>query len=271
MQYTPGRPFAKPRDLCQDAAAVRGIPDELESLIQRWARELPGEVLLWAEVGARAAHIDEAEARRSWELSGVHVSPSAEILGLDPPPLRARFEGYAAGANVFLESLEVGAYLRRVRDGDPACLELPYSPLPVRAHPLHGQLLEQVRFCLHLGLVEPWSRRSEEEEREASDRRRRLIGLRRTLTGAHLLRTGEMIWPLSDLLGALSLGEPRPQDPAWIRATWTRGMELLRSANLASPLAERPQHADLAGFLAFVRATVDPEGGSEAGEPPAGP
>jgi uncharacterized protein len=138
------------------------------------------------------------------ELKGIHVEPTERIVGLVRPPRAINWIGEFEGYRIDYSSLEIEAALNQLLKGDGSMNER----ILATGQLLPGDDLTQIRRLVKAAI----SKRIHGHYRkfamgvmrdyEDGEKRtvRHLLGAYRTaLTGAHLLRTGELELNLSEL------------------------------------------------------------------------
>lgn len=204
-----------------------------------------------------------------WDLKCVHVAPTTDLVGLVPREGGAEQLEVVDGVEIDYGSNEVGAVLRGVLRGNGNFLERLLGACVVEEDALRmASLRPLVRDAL--------SRRAYRHYRgfatsqlgaalatEPPTAKKVLYVLRTTLTGAHLLRTGEVVTDLGalvepyafvaarELIAAKRAGERVPLDAAvWSRwrGELDRAFETLDAAHDASPLPMDPPDAAAAAI-----------------------
>jgi uncharacterized protein len=194
------------------------------------------------------------------DLKAIHIEPQERFLGLSSPtPAPDRLE-VLDGVEIDYSSNELQPALLGILSGNGNYLERILGSNALRTSPAHEALRPLVRAALsrrfyrhYLGFA--GSQRREFETAAAPTAKSVLYALRTTLTGAHLLRTGEVVTDLTALLDDYQLGEARAlveqkragervtlDDAA--RAHWTsaldRAFAALDAAHASSPLPDEP-------------------------------
>lgn len=221
-----------------------------------------------AEEGARREHLVVALAgswgfgfpspRSDVDLKGVHVAPTAALLGFTPPEPAEENIRTLHGVSVDYSSNEVAQVLTGVLAGNGNYLERLLGARVVTASTELAPLRSLVQDCLSRRVIRHYlgfatgQRRLFEREPTA----KRLLYVARTaLTGAHLLREGELVGDLAALLrrgghdALLALLEARRGGAAdadeSLRARWSDALDGMLSdlqrAHDESPLPEAPR------------------------------
>ena len=136
------------------------------------------------------------------DIKAVHALPGAAFLGLARPKESADFLRVIDGVEVDYTSNELGAVLAGVLKGNGNYVERILGPLIMATSEVHDQLRELCRGALSRRVYRHYAgfARSQREALEAAERptaKKILYVLRTTLTGAHLLATGELITDVS--------------------------------------------------------------------------
>jgi predicted nucleotidyltransferase len=132
-----------------------------------------------------------------YDLRGVHVLPTAEVVGLDTGRETIEVSGLHEGLEMDLVSHDARKFFLLMLKKNGYVLEQLYSPLVVQTTPEH-ELLKQIgRACVtrhhvhhYLGFAETqWKLFEKENPRRVKPL---LYVYRVLLTGIHLMRTGEV-------------------------------------------------------------------------------
>jgi len=235
------------------------------------ARHAPSELLV---VGVTGSHFYGFPSPDSdLDLKGIHVVPTAEIAGLEPPPDTVEWMGEFEGQEVDYTSHEVGLALRLLLKGNGNMLERILSPLQLVTCPEHEELAAIAEgtiarnFFRHYGGF--FRRKCEDHRKAARPTAKGLLYIyRAALTGAHLLEAGELVGDVTRLAaeygfphvaelaalkraGAETAGVP---DAARYEADLPRLEILLESARARSSLPEEPaSRSRVADFLERLR------------------
>lgn len=249
------------------------VPDM--ALGRRFIAENPpsGRILLCAVTGSHYYGFPSPDS--DLDLKGVHFAPTESLLGLSPPnethDRLLVFEGTECDLTTH-EALKALSLLLR---GNGNMLERIFSPLQLfETEELHD-LRRLARGALSrrfFGHYRGFFQAICNEHEKAGERRAKslLYAYRVALTGAHLLKTGEVTGNLMELAEAypfpeaLALAERKragvekealsPDEDARHRAAWPRLAALLDEARSSSPLPEDPRNRDeLSAWLTDVR------------------
>lgn len=205
------------------------------------------------------------------DLKAIHIAPTRELLGLHPdlPPIE-RIE-VVDGVELDFSSHELGMVLHGVLKGNGNFIERILGDLLLVRSPLLAELQPLVRASLSQRTHHHYRGFATNQRREAERTRRAkkvLYVLRTTLTGAHLLRTGELVtdvtrlaptWGLrlDDLLEAKSKAEKQALDQVTYEAAVTRMDRAFAAlddalAHATLPI-EPPNVADVDAWLVDTR------------------
>lgn len=205
------------------------------------------------------------------DLKGIHIAPTRALLGLHPDHPPVEQVEIVEGVELDYSSHELGMVLHGILKGNGNFIERILGELLLVRSPL----LEELRPLVHASL----SRRSHHHyrgfalnQRKEAERTRRakkvLYVLRTTLTGAHLLRTGELVtdvtrlaplynFELADLLEAKSRAEKEALSDEVYASAVTRMDRAFATLDEALPgsvlPAEPPNVADLDAWLVETR------------------
>lgn len=209
------------------------------------------------------------------DLKAVHVAPTAHLLGLNPSsPPTDRME-VLGGVEMDYTSNELGHVIAGMLKGNGNYLErviggnaLLGSPWLDALRPLAAGALSRRVHRHYLGFA-----RQQREGFDATPTAKKLLYVLRTaLTGTHLLRTGEMVIDVTDLLDEYGLGAahalveakragertvlPEPERERWLTEV-AAAFERLDEAHRASALPEEPAgEAALEAWLIEVRRSM---------------
>ncbi len=208
------------------------------------------------------------------DLKAIHIAPTRSLLGLSESPMTSDRMGVIEGVEIDYTSNELGAALRGLVKGNGNYLErvlgehrLINNPLLDELAPLVQKGLSKRYYRHYLGFAT--QQRQDLEKSNAPTAKKVLYVLRTALTGAHLLRSGELRVDLNDnveeygyqdareLIERKKAGERTVLDDAtavhW-RERVQRAFELLDQAHSATALPEEaPNVADLEHWLIEVR------------------
>ncbi len=167
------------------------------------------------------------------DLKGIHVAPTRALLGLRPETPPVEHIEFVEGVELDYSSHELGMVLHGILKGNGNFIERILGDLLLIRTPLLAELQPLVRASLSLRSHHHYRGFALNQRKEAEKTRRAkkvLYVLRTTLTGAHLLRTGELVtdvtrlaplygFELDDLLEAKSKAEKQAlDDAAYVRA-----------------------------------------------------
>ena len=226
-------------------------------------------------VALSGAHADGFPSPDSdLDLKGVHVEPTARLLGLRPPPTHATRVEVVDGVEVDYSSNEIAGVLIGLLGGNGNYLERILSALTLRTspeldslRPLAVSAISRRYYRHYAGFAAGQLR--DFEAAPAPTAKKVLYVLRTALTGAHLLRTGTLVVDVTELLDDYGLGEahelvatkrtgerveliPAVRDP-WV-AKVQRALAALDEAHASSPLPEEaPNAAELESWLLELR------------------
>ncbi len=136
-------------------------------------------------------------ADSDYDLRGVHVLPTWEVVGLYAPRETIEVSGVIDGLEVDLVTHDAHKFFVLMLKRNGYVLEQLYSPLVVRTTAEHAELKEVGRACVtrhhahhYLGFAETqWKLFDKERPRRVKPL---LYVYRVLLTGIHLMRTGEV-------------------------------------------------------------------------------
>lgn len=206
------------------------------------------------------------------DLKAIHVAPTAQLVGLSPAaPPTDRIE-VLDGVEMDYTSNELGGVLASILKGNGNYLERVLGGAALAASPWLDALRPLARGTLSRRVHRHYRGFASGQRKEfdaAPTAKKLLYVLRTTLTGAHLLRTGEVVLDVTTLLDDYGLGAAhalveakrageRTVLPESERARWLaevdRAFVRLDEAHEASALPEEPAHeADLDAWLIEVR------------------
>lgn len=142
------------------------------------------------------------------DLRGAHLLPVSALLGLAPPKETLTRSWDDAGLEIDLVSHDLGKFIRLLLEQNGNYLEQLYSPLVVVDSPWAEELRELVRqgsiarhvYHAYAGYARgQWKMWQEEAESGAARLKPLPYAYRVSLTGLHLLRTGEVNANLGEL------------------------------------------------------------------------
>lgn len=193
------------------------------------------------------------------DLKAVHVAPVESLLGLEPEaPAADRLE-VVDGVTVDFTSNELAAVLQGALKGNGNFLERVLGPTALVASPELASLREITRGALSRRVHRHYRGFATGQIKDFAERptaKRLFYVLRTCLTGARLLRSGELVTELDALLDGDGFGDARALIAArrageeaafdagasarW-RAEASRAMALLDEAHARSALPESPR------------------------------
>jgi uncharacterized protein len=208
-----------------------------------------------------------------FDVKCVHAAPTADLVGLVPREGGGDRIDLEDGVEIDYGSNEIGPVLRGVVRGNGNFLErllgelvlAEDAPQMAALRPIVRRALSRLAFRHYVGFAR--SQLTAALEREPPAAKRVLYVLRTTLTGAHLLRTGEMVTDLTrlaapydfaaaaELIAAKRVGEQAPlADPVWERwrGALDRAFATLESAHRSSPLPAEPPDDAVAALDAWL-------------------
>lgn len=153
-----------------------------------------------------------ASADSDWDLRGVHLLPTDEVLGLFEPRETIEQERNEDGIELDLVTHDARKFFSLLLKRNGYVLEQLYSPLVVHTSPEHEELKEIAKGCItrnhshhYLGFAATqWELFEKEQPRRIKPL---LYTYRVLLTGIHLMRTGEVEANLMRLNGEFRLCE----------------------------------------------------------------
>ena len=208
------------------------------------------------------------------DAKAIHFADSQHLLGLDPPEQERHRLEVVHGVEVDYTSNEVAAVLRGVLAGNGNYIERILGHHFIMADPCLTQLKPLVRRSLSKRLVRHYAgfARGQWKKFEAAEQpevKKALYVLRTALTGAHLLRHGQLVTDVRQLLDEYGFADAAPLIAAKTRgervvlnaperAHWqqqlTRAFDVLNDAHKASALpAEAPNRQALNDWLVAIR------------------
>ncbi len=241
-----------------------------ESLLDATQREIARAVL--AEEGAArehlVVHLSGAHAYgfpspdSDLDLKAIHFAPTAALLGLGAPRLTFDRAETIRGVEIDYTSNEIGAALAGILLGNGNFLERVLAPSPLVASPDLASLRPLAVRSLSRRVHRHYRGFATSQLRalEAQPSVKKLLYvLRTTLTGTHLLRSGELVTDVALLLDEHGLGAARelierkragertPLDQAtaerWLPEV-QRSFEALDAAEAGSPLPLEPGNGE---------------------------
>lgn len=148
------------------------------------------------------------------DLKAIHIAPTRVLLGLSEPPVTSDRMEIVEGVEIDYTSNELGAALRGLLKGNGNYLErvlgahlLIVSPLLEELAPLVRAGLSKRYYRHYLGFAR--QQQQEFEKSDAPTAKKVLYVLRTALTGAHLMRAGELRVDLNDNIEEYGYQEAR--------------------------------------------------------------
>lgn len=210
------------------------------------------------------------------DLRGAHLLPVSALLGLAPPEETVTRTWDDAGLEIDLVSHDLGKFIRLLLEQNGNYLEQLYSPLVVVDSPWAEELRELVKqgtiarhvYHAYAGYARgQWKMWQEEAAAGAPRLKPLLYAYRVSLTGSHLLATGEVNANLPDLAPVYGYGHlleliaAKQAEKATLALSveehdraLARLQDQLTEAFAASPLPEKPTNrAALNDFLVRTR------------------
>lgn len=209
------------------------------------------------------------------DLKAIHVAPAASFLGLSEPKLTFDRQEIVDGVEIDFTSNELGHVLRGLLKGNGNYLERVLGKhLLVRGYLLE-QLAEYAREAISTRYASHYLGFANQQLKDFNERsptaKSALYVLRTALTGAHLMRSGELRVDLSENLDEYDFGDARELIQRKVAgerveldeaaaAHWRKrlldAMSTLESARDGSELPEGPSNAEaVEDWLRDVRIT----------------
>lgn len=206
------------------------------------------------------------------DLKAIHVASTADLLGLEPPTMTFDRAEVIDGVEIDYTSNELAHALTGILAGNGNFIERVLGRMVPLASPLLDELRPIVRRSLSRRAHKHYRGFAQNQVRELAKQptaKKLLYVLRTTLTGVHLLETGELEPDLSRVMDAYGIadaaalieqkraGERVALDEA-LRDAWsprvTALLERLDAACETSPLPESPPNEDeIRAWLVGVR------------------
>lgn len=210
------------------------------------------------------------------DLRGMHLLPVSALLGLDPPKETVTRTWDDAGLEIDLVSHDLGKYISLLLNQNGNYLEQLFSPLVVRDTPWADELRGLVRqgtiarhvYHAYAGYArDQWQMWRKEAEAGAPRLKPLLYAYRVSLTGLHLLGSGEVNANLTELAPVYGYGHlldlvaAKEQEKATLDlpldehdTALAQLQERLLDAFASSPLPDKPANRPaLNDFLIRVR------------------
>ena len=204
------------------------------------------------------------------DLKAVHVEPTERLLGLMRSAASPSWMEVIDGVEIDYSSNEIQPVLLGVLQGNGNYIERLLGPIELQAAPELEGLRPLVKAALSRRLFRHYlgfgtSQLKAFHAERAGSAKKLLYVLRTALTGAHALRTGEIVTDLRELIdqygfsdARVLIDEKRAGErtvlPPELAERWsdevTRAFDVLESTYRSSPLPEEPQGAaDLEAWL----------------------
>jgi predicted nucleotidyltransferase len=195
------------------------------------------------------------------DLKGIHVLPTAQIVGLHPPRLHVDRMEVIDGVEIDYSSNEIGTALASILKGNGNFIERVFAHHTTAQHPWRNALITMVRESLSKRVFTHYAGFAATQRRELARRptvKRLLYVLRTALTGVHMLRAREVFADVTALLDDYGfddahelverkLAGERAELSEDEVARWNpmldRAFAALTDAHAASPLPEEPTNA----------------------------
>ena len=207
------------------------------------------------------------------DLKGIHLAETESFLGLRPPQLTYDRMGFVDDIEIDYTSNELGPALTGILKGNGNFLERVLGAATLLTSPLHAELAPLVRKCLSRRVHAHYHGFATSQLRALTASptvKRTLYVLRTALTGAHLLRTAELVTDVTKLLDDHGFTEARELVNAKLRGERTvlgeaerirwevvlaRAFAELDEAAKSSVLPAEPPPAALAALERWLIAT----------------
>ena len=198
------------------------------------------------------------------DLKAIHIEPTAKLLGLSVPSQSASRMEVIDGIEIDYTSNEIQQALLGILGGNGNYLERVLGAIPLRVAPEIDELRPLVRRSLSRRVHRHYhgfatGQLREFESAPDAPAKKILYVLRTTLTGTHLLLTGDVVTDVTQLLD--SYGFPQARDLVatkragervsldsdaksdWLKSV-ARAFEILDDANARSVLPPEPPNRD---------------------------
>jgi predicted nucleotidyltransferase len=146
------------------------------------------------------------------DLKAVHVEPTPSLLGLRRPAESFDRQEVLDGVEVDYTSNEIRAVLAGILRGNGNYVERVLGPHALQASPALDELRPLARSALSRRVFQHYRGFADNQRRAFLERptaKRALYVLRTALTGAHMLRTGEVVSDVTRLLEPYGFAEAR--------------------------------------------------------------
>ena len=206
------------------------------------------------------------------DMKTIHIEPTSSLLGLRSPRLTFDRAEVIEGVEIDYTSNELGMFLAGLLSGNGNYLERVLGNTTLAEHALLAELRPLVRRSLSRKYHHHYRGFATSQKHALAEKataKRALYVLRTTLTGTHLMATGELVTDVRELLDVYGFGDARAlieikqraertELDAVEAARWTeaieRAFEVLDRAATGSTLpAETPNADELEGWLLRVR------------------
>lgn len=196
------------------------------------------------------------------DVKAIHIAPTTQLLGLGHIEASADFLGFIDEVEIDYTSNEIGSVLAGIIKGNGNYIERVLGAIILRTSPLHESLIPLCRAALSRRVHGHYSGFSRNQltrvERDAKPSAKRVLYVLRTaLTGLHLLRAGELVVDVTQLLddygyphGHVLVERKKAGENVLLddKARWLsdldRVIEQLDRALADSVLPEEPPNAD---------------------------
>lgn len=207
------------------------------------------------------------------DLKGIHLAATEDFLGLRPPQLTYDRMGFVDEIEIDYTSNELGPVLAGILKGNGNFLERVLGAATLLTSPQHRELGPLVRSCLSRRVHAHYHGFATSQLRALTASptvKKTLYVLRTALTGAHLLRTTELVTDVTKLLDEPDFAPARELVTAKLRGERTvlgeaergrwesllaRAFGRLDAAAAASPLPSEPPPAAVADLERWLIAT----------------
>src|SRR3954471_21353575 len=167
----------------------------MEAQIQSIIREQPYPLLFVTISGAHLYGFPSPDS--DYDLRGVHILPTRQVIGLSPARETVEFSGVRDRLEIDLVTHDIKKFFGLLLKKNGYVLEQLYSPLIIHTAPEHDELKHIARGCItrhhahhYFGFAETqWKLFEKEHPRRVKPL---LYVYRVLLTGIHLMRSGEV-------------------------------------------------------------------------------
>jgi predicted nucleotidyltransferase len=207
------------------------------------------------------------------DLKGIHLAATESFLGLRPPQLTYDRMGFVDDIEIDYTSNELGPALAGILKGNGNFLERVLGAATLLTSPLHSELAPLVHKCLSRRVHAHYHGFATSQLRALTASptvKKTLYVLRTALTGAHLLRTAELVTDITKLLDEPDFAPAHELVTAKLRGERTvlgeaergrwesllaRAFTRLDAAAAASPLPAEPAPPAVAELEQWLIAT----------------